>query len=106
MAWFFLLIAGLAEIGSVISLKLAEGFKKFLPSVACLLFGILSFYFLSLSLIVLPIGPAYAIWTSIGVVGSVLVGMLLFNESKDNKRIFFIICIIIGAVGIKATSGP
>ncbi|WP_028400167.1 DMT family transporter [Ectobacillus panaciterrae] len=105
MSWFFLLIAGFAEIGSVISLKLAEGFKHFLPSVACLVFGSLSFYFLSLSLTVLPIGPAYAIWTGIGSVGSVLVGMTFFNEPKDIKRIFLIICIIIGTVGVKITSG-
>jgi quaternary ammonium compound-resistance protein SugE len=105
MSWFFLLIAGFAEIGSVISLKYAKGFKKLKPSIACLLFGSLSFYFLSLSINVLPIGPAYAIWTGIGSVGSVLVGMIFFNESKDIKRIFLIICILIGTVGIKVTSG-
>ncbi|BAU27886.1 quaternary ammonium compound-resistance protein SugE [Aneurinibacillus soli] len=105
MAWFFLLIAGFAEIGSVISLKLAEGFKNFSPSVACLLFGSVSFYFLSLSLTVLPVGTAYAIWTGIGSIGSVLVGMIFFNESKDRKRIVLIACITIGAVGVKITSG-
>jgi quaternary ammonium compound-resistance protein SugE len=105
MAWLFLLLAGFAEIGSVISLKRAEGFKKFLPTVACLVFGSFSFYFLSLSLKVLPIGPAYAIWTGIGSVGSVLVGMAYFNEPRNSKRIFLILCIIIGAVGVKITSG-
>lgn len=105
MAWMFLLMAGFAEIGSVISLKQAEGFKKFLPSAACLVFGSLSFYFLSRALTVLPIGSAYSIWTGIGSVGSVLVGMAYYNESMDIKRILLIICIIIGAVGIKITSG-
>ncbi|MED1471417.1 multidrug efflux SMR transporter [Bacillus salipaludis] len=105
MAWLFLLFAGFAEIGSVISLKRAEGFKKLLPTAACLVFGSFSFYFLSLSLKVLPIGPAYAIWTGIGSVGSVLVGMAYFNEPRNNKRIFLILCIIIGAVGVKITSG-
>ncbi|MFX3623453.1 MAG: multidrug efflux SMR transporter [Ectobacillus sp.] len=105
MAWLFLLIAGFAEIGSVISLKLAEGFTKLLPSTACLLFGSLSFYFLSLSLTALPIGTAYAIWTGIGSVGSVLVGMAFFHERKDRKRIFLIICIIAGVIGVKITSG-
>ncbi|MDR7002608.1 multidrug efflux SMR transporter [Neobacillus niacini] len=105
MAWLLLLLAGFAEIGSVISLKRAEGFKKFLPTVACLVFGSFSFYFLSLSLKVLPIGPAYAIWTGIGSVGSVLVGMACFNEPRSSKRIFLILCIIIGAVGVKITSG-
>lgn len=105
MAWLLLLLAGFAEIGSVICLKRAEGFKKFLPTVACLVFGSFSFYFLSLSLKILPIGPAYAIWTGIGSVGSVLVGMAYFNEPRNSKRIFFILCIVIGVVGVKITSG-
>ncbi|QOS88918.1 DMT family transporter [Peribacillus sp. JNUCC41] len=105
MAWFFLLIAGFAEIGSVISLKRAKGFKKLLPTVACLFFGSLSFYFLSLSLNSIPIGTAYAIWTSIGSVGSVLAGMIFFNEPRSLRLILFIMCIIAGAVGIKMTSG-
>lgn len=105
MAWFFLLIAGFAEIGSVISLKHADGFKKFLPSVACLFFGSLSFYFLSLSLTSLPVGTAYAIWTGIGSVGSVLAGMIFFNEPRSLRTILLIMCIITGAAGIKITSG-
>jgi len=105
MSWIFLLIAGLAEIGSVISLKQANGFTKWFPSIACLFFGSLSFYFLSLSLKTLPIGPAYAIWTAIGSVGSVLFGMIFFQESRDRKRIALIICILIGAIGVKITSG-
>lgn len=105
MAWVFLLIAGFAEVGSVISLKLADGFKKFLPSVACLFFGSLSFYFLSLSLTSLPVGTAYAIWTAIGIVGSVLAGMIFFNEPRSLRLTLLIMCIITGAVGIKMTSG-
>ncbi|MET1178444.1 multidrug efflux SMR transporter [Peribacillus simplex] len=105
MAWFFLLIAGFAEIGSVISLKRAKGFKKLLPTVACLFFASLSFYFLSLSLNSIPMGTAYAIWTSIGSVGSVLAGMIFFNEPRSLRLILFIMCIIAGAVGIKMTSG-
>ncbi|MEK4230539.1 DMT family transporter [Solibacillus sp. FSL H8-0538] len=105
MAWFFLLIAGFAEIGSVISLKHADGFKKFRPSVTCLFLGSLSFYFLSLSLTSLPVGTAYAIWTGIGSVGSVLAGMFFFNEPRSLRLTLFIMCIIAGAVGIKMTSG-
>lgn len=104
MSWIFLLIAGFAEIGSVMSLKQADGFKKLLPSIACIIFGSLSFYFLSLSLISLPVGTAYAIWTGIGSVGSVLAGMILFNESRSIGRILLIMCIIVGVVGIKMTS--
>jgi quaternary ammonium compound-resistance protein SugE len=104
MSWIFLLIAGFAEIGSVISLKRAEGFKRLLPSIACLIFGSLSFYFLSLSLISLPVGTAYAIWTGIGSVGSVIIGMIFFNESRNLLRILMIMFIIVGAIGIKMTS--
>ncbi|MBP0725257.1 multidrug efflux SMR transporter [Bacillus sp. RG28] len=104
MSWIFLLIAGFAEIGSVISLKRAEGFKRLLPSISCLIFGSLSFYFLSLSLISLPVGTAYAIWTGIGSVGSVIIGMIFFNESRNLLRILMIMFIIVGAIGIKMTS--
>jgi len=104
MSWIFLLIAGFAEIGSVISLKRAEGFKRLIPSIACLIFGSLSFYFLSLSLISLPVGTAYAIWTGIGSVGSVIIGMIFFNESRNLLRILMIMFIIVGAIGIKMTS--
>ncbi|MFB5281118.1 MULTISPECIES: DMT family transporter [Peribacillus] len=98
-------MAGFAEIGSVICLKRADGFKKLLPSLACLFFGSLSFYFLSLSLTSLPVGTAYAIWTGIGSVGSVLAGMIFFNEPRSLRSILLIMCIVIGAIGIKMTSG-
>lgn len=105
MAWLFLLIAGFAEVGSVISLKRAEGFTKWIPSAACLFFASISFYFLSLSLISLPVGTAYAIWTGIGSVGSVLAGMLFFNEPRSLRLALFIMFIITGSIGIKMTSG-
>lgn len=104
MSWIFLLIAGIAEVGSVISLKQADGFKKLLPSIACIIFGSLSFYFLSLSLISLPVGTAYAIWTGIGSVGSVLAGMIFFKEPRSLIRIFLIMCIVTGVIGIKITA--
>lgn len=94
MAWLLLLLAGFAEIGSVICLKRAEGFKKFLPTVACLVFGSFSFYFLSLSLKILPIGPAYAIWTGIGSVGSVLVGMAYFLMNREIVKESFLFFVL------------
>ncbi|WP_163099993.1 DMT family transporter [Peribacillus alkalitolerans] len=104
MPWLFLLVAGFAEIGSVISLKQADGFKKLLPSISCLIFGSVSFYFLSMSLISLPVGTAYAIWTGIGSVGSVIAGMIFYNESRSIMRIILILFIIAGVMGIKMTS--
>jgi quaternary ammonium compound-resistance protein SugE len=105
MGWFFLLIAGFAEIGSVISLKCADGFKKWPSTISCLVCGSLSFYFLSLSVTSLPVGTAYAIWTGIGSVGSVLAGMIFFNEPRNLRSTIWIMCIIAGAVGVKITSG-
>ncbi len=105
MDWFFLLIAGFAEIGSVISLKRADGFKNWPSTISCLVCGSLSLYFLSLSVTSLPVGTAYAIWTGIGAVGSVLAGMIFFNEPRNLRSTVWIMCIIAGAVGVKITSG-
>ncbi|ATF10840.1 multidrug efflux SMR transporter [Brevibacillus sp. HB1.2] len=101
MAWAMLIIAGFAEIGGVISLKLTEGFTKWKPTVACLIFASISFYLLSSAVQTLPVGTAYAVWTGIGSAGSVLVGMLFFKESRDRKRILFMTGIVISIVGLK-----
>lgn len=104
MAWLFLVLAGFAEVGGVISLKLSEGFKKWKPTIASVLFGCASFYLLSLSLRSLPIGTAYAVWTGIGSVGSVIVGMIFFRESKHWIRILFISFVVIGIAGLRFVS--
>ncbi|MGM0837788.1 MAG: DMT family transporter [Bacillota bacterium] len=104
MAWIYLTIAGFCEIGAVFSLKKAEGFKRPLPSVLFIVIGMMSFYFLSLSLKEIPMGTAYAIWTGIGSAGSVLLGMFLFKESKSIIRMLLLSMIIIGVVGLKITS--
>lgn len=104
MSWVFLFLAGLCEIGGVTTLKLSEGFTKWKPAAASLLFGIISFYLLSLALQTLPVGTAYAIWTGIGSVGSVIVGMLFFRESKHWLRMLFISLVIIGIIGLRFVS--
>ncbi|TLS37247.1 DMT family transporter [Pseudalkalibacillus caeni] len=103
MAWIVLVFAGFAEVGGVISLKMAEGFKKIKPMFSAFLFGCASFYMLSIAMKTLPVGSAYAVWTGIGTAGSVLVGMAFFNENRDIKRIVLISCIVIAAVGLKIT---
>jgi quaternary ammonium compound-resistance protein SugE len=65
---------------------------------------ILSFYFLSSAVKSIPIGTAYAIWTGIGAVGTAILGIILFGESKEFIRIFFILLIVIGIVGLKIFS--
>ncbi|MGI8314871.1 DMT family transporter [Halobacillus mangrovi] len=104
MAWIFLLVAGVGEMFGMLFLKLSEGFKKRGPSLLALLSGAASFYFLSLSLKELPIGTAYGIWTGIGSVGTVLLGIFIFKESVSLSRIGFILCIIAGVVGLKLVS--
>lgn len=65
----------------------------------------ISFYFLSMALKALPIGTAYAIWTGIGALGTVVVGMIAFGEPSNIMRIVFLLCIIAGIVGLKLTAG-
>jgi quaternary ammonium compound-resistance protein SugE len=104
MAWIYLFIAGLFEIGWAVGLKYTEGFTKLWPSVITITGMILSFYFLSNAVKTIPIGTAYAIWTGIGAVGTAILGMILFNESKEFVRIFFIFLIVVGIVGLKIFS--
>jgi quaternary ammonium compound-resistance protein SugE len=104
MSWIFLLIAGLFEIGWAIGLKYTDGFSKLWPSVITIITMILSFYFLSSAVKTIPIGTSYAIWTGIGAVGTAILGIILFGESKELIRLFFILLIIVGIVGLKIFS--
>lgn len=104
MAWVYLFIAGLFEIGWAIGLKYTDGFTKLWPSVITIIGMILSFYFLSTAVKWIPIGTAYAIWTGIGAVGTAILGIILFGDSKEFMRIFFILLIVIGIVGLKIFS--
>ncbi|WP_139492012.1 DMT family transporter [Brevibacillus dissolubilis] len=105
MAWLYLFLAGLSEVAGVTSLKLSDGYKNKKWTLGAILSGFSSFYFLSLALLSLPIGTAYGIWTGIGAAGSVILGMLFFKESRDWKRVLFLMMIMIGAIGLKVTSG-
>lgn len=104
MAWIYLFIAGLFEIGWAVGLKYTDGFTKLWPSVITIVGMVLSFYFLSSAVKTIPIGTAYAIWIGIGAVGTAILGIVLFNESKEFIRIFFILLIVIGIVGLKIFS--
>lgn len=104
MKWLFLVIAGFFEIAWAIGLKYSEGFTKLVPSVFTIVGMVASFYFLSLALKSLPIGTAYAIWTGIGTVGTVILGIILFKEPMDIMRLVCIGFIIIGIAGLKLVS--
>lgn len=101
MGWTFLIIAGIFEIGFSITLKLSEGFTKLVPSVCFLVFASLSFYFLQRAIATIPIGTAYSVWTGIGAVGTVILGILFFGEPASFGRIFFLCTLIGSIVGLK-----
>lgn len=105
MQWIILFIAGLFEVAWAIGLKYTDGFSKLWPSVFTIVCMIISMGLLAYSVKHLPVGTAYAIWTGIGAVGTAVLGMILFNESKELVRIFFIFLIIVGIVGLKIFSG-
>lgn len=105
MAWVYLVIAGLFEVVWAIGLKYSEGWSKLVPSAITVVGMGISFYFLSMALKALPIGTAYAIWTGIGALGTVVVGMIAFGEPSNIMRIVFLLCIIVGIVGLKLTAG-
>ena len=100
-AWISLLLAGLCEIGWAIGMKYSEGFSRLGISALTVAGMVASVVLLDLSLKVLPLGTAYAVWTGIGAVGTALCGIWLFDESGDALRLFCIALIVIGIVGLK-----
>ena len=105
MAWFFLIVAGGLEVFWSTCLKYSEGFtvpKFTLLTVAGMVF---SFLCLSQATKVLPLGTSYAIWTGIGALGAVIVGIALFHESASPARLVFAALLLVGIIGLKATSG-
>ncbi len=104
MAWTYLLVASCFEIIFALSLKHTEGFTRLGPSIVTLAAGTASFLILSQALKTLPVGTGYAIWTGIGAVGTVILGMLLFHEPRDMTRLLCIGLIISGLIGLRLTS--
>ncbi|MDF2986630.1 MAG: cation/cationic drug transporter [Eubacterium sp.] len=104
MAWVYLVIAGIFEVIWAMGLKYSHGFTKLYPSLITLGGMVISFYLLSLATKTLPIGTAYAIWTGIGALGAVLLGIFLFNEPVNALRIVFLCLLLAGILGLKLTS--
>lgn len=101
MAWIYVLIAGLLEMGWAIGLKYTEGWTRLGPSVLTGFAMAASFYFLSVALKTLPVGTVYAVWTGIGAVGVAVLGILFLGESGDLFRVVSIFLIVAGIVGLK-----
>jgi quaternary ammonium compound-resistance protein SugE len=101
VAWFLLFLAGLAEVGWAIGLKYSDGFSRLWPSVATVISMAISMALLGLAMRTLPLGTAYAVWTGIGSVGTVLLGILLFSEPATAGRLVCVGMILAGIVGLK-----
>ena len=101
MAWLAVITAGLLEVGFATMLKLSNNFTKLWPSIGFLVFASGSFSLLAWSLKVLPIGTAYAVWTGIGGVGTLLIGIIYFGDSASIWRLLSALLIVIGIVGLK-----
>ena len=101
LAWIVLFFAGLCEVAWAVGLKYTEGFSRLWPSVGTLAAMLASVVLLGWSLKALPLGTAYAVWTGIGAVGTALLGMALFDESREVARLVCIGLIVAGIVGLK-----
>jgi quaternary ammonium compound-resistance protein SugE len=104
MAWVYLSVAGLFEIGWAIGLKYSEGFSKPFPSILTVGAMLLSLWFLSVAMKSIPVGTAYAVWTGIGAIGVALLGMVLFGESREILRVSCLLLIVAGIIGLKLVS--
>lgn len=105
MEWVYLIVAGGLEVFWSTCLKLSEGFSVLRFSILTVIGMIFSFLFLSQATKTLPLGTSYAIWTGSGALGAVIVGVLLFKESVSPLRLMFVALLLIGIIGLKATSG-
>ena len=104
MAWMYLAVAGLLEIGWAIGLKHTDGFTRLLPTTLTVAAMAASVFLLGLALRDLPVGTGYAIWTGIGTVGTAIIGMLVFQEPATAVRLASIGLIVAGIVGLKLFS--
>ncbi|MBM6592694.1 quaternary ammonium compound efflux SMR transporter SugE [Microvirga pudoricolor] len=104
MAWIYLALAGLFEIGWAIGLKYTDGFSRLVPSALTVASMIVSVVLLGLALKTLPVGTGYAVWTGIGTVGTALLGIYLFADPANAARLACIGLIVVGILGLKMAS--
>lgn len=101
MAWTYLLIAGIFELGFTTALKLSEQFTRLVPSLLVFILGGISFWLLSKAMQDIPLGTAYAVWTGIGAAGTALIGILFFKDPLSFWRVFFISTLVASIVGLR-----
>ena len=101
MSWIILVLAGLFEVGWAIGLKYTEGFTRLWPTVGTVAAMVVSLGLLGIAMKSLPVGTAYAIWVGVGAVGTVILGIVLFDEPVNVLRIGSVVLIVAGLVGLK-----
>ena len=104
MAWIYLFAAGLFEIGWAVGMKYTHGFSRLVPTLLTVASMAVSLGLLGLALKTLPLGTAYAIWTGIGTIGTVVLGIVLFSEPAEAVRLACIGLIVAGILGLKLVS--
>ena len=104
MNWIILFVAGLFETVWAVGLKYTHGFSRLWPSVGTLVAMGISVYLLAHAMRILPVGTAYAVWTGIGAVGAVILGIVLFGEPVTLPRLLCVALIVAGLIGLKLTA--
>ncbi|PVE26330.1 quaternary ammonium compound-resistance protein SugE [Microvirga sp. KLBC 81] len=104
MAWIYLTLAGLFEIGWAIGLKYTDGFSRLIPTILTAGSMVISVLLLGVALKTLPVGTGYAVWTGIGTVGTALLGIVLLGEPATALRLACIGLIVAGILGLKLAS--
>jgi len=104
MPWILLVLAGLFEVGWAIGLKYTDGFTKLWPTVGTVAAMMISLGLLGIAMKSLPVGTAYAIWVGVGAVGTVILGIVLFQEPTNALRLVSVGLIVAGLVGLKLAS--
>jgi len=101
MAWIYLLLAGVFEVVWSTAMKQSHGFTKLIPSIITLVFMLLSFALLAISMKTLPLGTSYTVWVGIGAIGAFILGVTLFGESLNPLRVIAVLLIFSGVVLLK-----
>ena len=104
MAWAILLLAGFLEVGWAVGLKYSDGFSRLWPTLLTLAAMVLSLWLLGIAMKSLPLGTAYSVWVGVGAVGTVILGIVLFEEPANMARVISVALIVAGIVGLRLTT--
>lgn len=104
MSWVFLILSGLIEVVWALSLKYAQGFTRFWPSVVSIASITASMYLLSAAMRELPVGLSYAVFVGMGAIGATVLGIVLFGEPANPLRFLFLALLVASLVGLRMTS--